>query len=362
MKTSITKIISGGHQRWLLDYSISGKRIKRTFRVKAEAEAASRTAKLEMEQGGAYWVSLTASQRSEIISVIGEVRDSGMTLSDVWGRYKAMTSITGGSSTLNAAVAECLGHKKKAGRRRDYVTALRQAFTRFTAGRGSQKIGSVSTEEVEAWLAATANGSDSSRDTYIARINVLFSFAKRRGWVPVNPVDAVERGTSDQSTPLILKVDQCRKILEWTKANRANRIDWLAVSLFCGVRPAETEWLTPDSFRGPSLHISSAASKVRERRITPISDNALLWMNKKPRLPLRRSSRVRFVRELRDVVGFKEWPKDVLRHTTASHMLALHKDAQRVSLELGNSPKVLLRHYRELVTDRQCQEFWSLSP
>ncbi|MCP5517097.1 MAG: hypothetical protein H7A45_07570 [Verrucomicrobiales bacterium] len=79
-------------------------------------------------------------------------------------------------------------------------------------------------------------------------------------------------------------------------------------------------------------------------------------------LPVPQVSRRRWTRMLRDHPGFEDWPKDVLRHTAASHLLTLKKDAAGVALELGNSPQVLLTHYRELVTRDQAAEFWALVP
>ena len=38
------------------------------------------------------------------------------------------------------------------------------------------------------------------------------------------------------------------------------------------------------------------------------------------------------------------------------------QDCGRVSLELGNSPEILLRHYRALVRPEQDADFWDLTP
>jgi hypothetical protein len=43
-------------------------------------------------------------------------------------------------------------------------------------------------------------------------------------------------------------------------------------------------------------------------------------------------------------------------------MLARDKNADKVSLELGNSPGVLHRHYKNLVSDSDCDAFWRLTP
>ena len=79
-------------------------------------------------------------------------------------------------------------------------------------------------------------------------------------------------------------------------------------------------------------------------------------------LPVPSVYRRRWLRTMRDHLGFKAWPQDVLRHTTASQLLALRKDAVAVALELGNSPQVLLTHYLELVTWKQAAEFWAIKP
>ncbi len=41
---------------------------------------------------------------------------------------------------------------------------------------------------------------------------------------------------------------------------------------------------------------------------------------------------------------------------------ALHQDAGKVVLMLGNSPAILLKHYRELVTPEECEAFWAILP
>src|SRR5947208_15111694 len=45
------------------------------------------------------------------------------------------------------------------------------------------------------------------------------------------------------------------------------------------------------------------------------------------------------------------WKHNALRHSHASYRLAEVKNAAQVSLKMGNSPKMVFRHYRELVTD-----------
>jgi hypothetical protein len=42
--------------------------------------------------------------------------------------------------------------------------------------------------------------------------------------------------------------------------------------------------------------------------------------------------------------------------------MAVTKSAAQVALEAGNSPKMLFEHYRELVTETEGKEWFSLTP
>ena len=56
------------------------------------------------------------------------------------------------------------------------------------------------------------------------------------------------------------------------------------------------------------------------------------------------------------------WPQNVLRHSFISYRLALIKNVQQVALEAGNSPAIIFKHYRELTTEDQAQEWFGILP
>jgi hypothetical protein len=56
------------------------------------------------------------------------------------------------------------------------------------------------------------------------------------------------------------------------------------------------------------------------------------------------------------------WKPNALRHSYASYRLADIKDAARVALEMGNSPSMLFRNYRELVTEQEAKGWFSVLP
>ena len=61
-----------------------------------------------------------------------------------------------------------------------------------------------------------------------------------------------------------------------------------------------------------------------------------------------------------DKIGFDAWPKDILRHTTASMLMATWEDEGKVAATLGHSPSILHAHDRELVTKTEAKRFWEI--
>lgn len=154
----------------------------------------------------------------------------------------------------------------------------------------------------------------------------------------------------------------------FVKRNSPRGLAWFALALLAGVRPEEADrlqWSDIDLDRG-MVTVDAAASKVRSRRIIHLMPAAVAWLKSARKLGAEmgvpRITRRRYLRAVRAKLGFEKWPTDLLRHTAASYLLAHHQDAGKVALELGNSPAVLFRHYRELVTREAAERFWNLKP
>jgi hypothetical protein len=56
------------------------------------------------------------------------------------------------------------------------------------------------------------------------------------------------------------------------------------------------------------------------------------------------------------------WPQNGLRHSYGSYRLAIVKSAAQVALEMGNSPKMIFQHYRQVVTEQDSKLFFSITP
>ena len=113
------------------------------------------------------------------------------------------------------------------------------------------------------------------------------------------------------------------------------------------------------------IELGRDITKGKRRRLTPLLPALLEWLEPYRRMtgPILKGTRNQgeyALTKLRKANGIKG--HNLLRHSYASYRLADVQDASKVSLEMGNSPNVLLRDYRELVTPTQAKEWFSVLP
>lgn len=360
----ISRVVNHGNERWKLDYYVGPKRVVRFFPKKHEAETEVDRIGGAVLESGEWWAALPSDRRNDIIAVVREIETAGLSMREVWDSHRLAGKPVVASVTLDDAIKALLDSRQQANRRENYIGNLGSVLRHFAKGRGQEKVDAVTTQEIESWLPEQPE----SRLTYINRLNTLFSFCKRRRWITENPVDGIDRPIIEQRPAQILSPESAARIALETRRNAPAMLPWLTLGLFCGLRPEEAdrlEWCSVDLIAG-TIRLDAAASKVRRRRIVHLMANAVEWLKVakelEPEIPLAFSTRRKAMRSIKQAMDWKSWPKDILRHTAASNLLAHCQDAGKVAHELGNSVGVLLTHYKELVTKEQAEAFWSITP
>lgn len=267
--------------------------------------------------------------------------------------------------SLGTVIAECIDAKRFANLRPVYVLELERYLGKFRLDFRDRAITSLRAKEIEAWLNKPEWGAG-TRATGINRLSALFSFALRKGYVDSNPIDRIERVRLEYRPPRILSPDDAEKLLAMALLYVPDMLGHVILGLFAGIRPGELSKLTyadVDMVRG-IVRIDAATSKVRRRRFVELEPKAIHWLKlhvicEGAVTPCQKR---RKLRRLAAAMGWDCWPKDVLRHTCASFMMAKYRDAGLVADKLGNSPSILLRHYRELVSAEAAAAFWAIRP
>jgi integrase len=269
------------------------------------------------------------------------------------------------SISIFKAARVMLKAKKKSNKSPRYRKALKGYLNQFMRGRKQMLIEDIDVTVLDEWF----DGRDempATTATGINRLSALFSFCVRRGWCLKNPCDSLEKVTVDHRPPKIftpVEVDTMIAICQ------PRSIPWLALGLFCGLRPeAEVENLPRENIDLDKRRVkvvceSAGDGKIRGTwRFVPIPARAvdLLTKHLGDRVCPSHSTLCRDRRKLRDLVG--GWPADILRHTAASYWLALTGDVGKCATIFGNSPKVFSSHYNGLATPEDAHRFFEPPP
>ncbi len=248
--------------------------------------------------------------------------------------------------------------KRSSGRREVYLKSLDHYLHRFAKDRDGLAIEDITTAQVEEFLVKCINGN--TRATWLNRISTLFSFAVKRGFISKNPCDNVERSRIDRKAPSILSPDQAVQLLGLCPSLCR---PYLILGLYAGIRPDELYHIDWKDVNFETSTVCVNHTKTRRRRIVPLEPIAVKLLSEHPVKtgPVAPSlSTVRRFKRMATGICGGAWQADLLRHTAASYLLALHGDAGKVSLTLGNSSKILLTHYHTPVSQADCKAFWAV--
>ena len=338
-------------------------RNRRFFKDKAEAETFMRLAEVQQENYGTAALSFSDALRVETIECSEWLQPYGKTIRDATKFYLAHLKAVTGSRKVREVVADLLAARVADGMSARYLGDLRVRLGRFVNCFGEEMIAAINARQIDEWLRGLGVGAV-TRNTFRRRLAALFSFAKRRGYVTENPVSDVERAKERETEVKILSVSETARLLE--EADSETLPFW-AIGAFAGLRRAEIErlaWSEVD-FEAGVIEVKASKSKTESRRLVTMQPNLCEWL-----APYRaHTGKVcpvnlqQKINDDRERAGLRtEWPHNGLRHSFGSYHLARFNDAAKLALEMGNSPGMIFRHYRELVKPKDAERYWRIAP
>lgn len=360
---------SHGVNRWLVDFGlVNGTRRREYHKTERAAKKAMADHVDLSRQAGNVWVNLDEDERLDAIRVLRLAKGRGMTLGQLWDAYLAGTAVkTTEPKTLKEALGDLTTSLIASNSRSIYVTRMEQTCGRFIKGREAMLCSHVKTADVVAYLAAMEVKPVTKHSTQ-KRLRTFFEFCVTHEYTGENPVAKIRLPRLDFLPPRVFSPREAAKVAVLCRRKFPRLLAWLGLAMFAGIRPDEIARLTWEcvDLDRKIVVIGAAASKVRARRIVELEPAAVSWLKLAKEMKCELSAegyyRNKFMRTVAKRLGLPRWPADICRHTAASYLLALHKDVQAVAITLGNSPGILLRHYRELVHAEDAKRFWALIP
>jgi integrase len=360
-------------KKWLLDLGkVEGKRRQLFFLSERQAQDALKTEARRQKEIGNQWLGLDHRTRRRTLEILGEIAAAGTTLEALWMNRNnpALTANAGRADsrlTIGAAVTQFLDSRRTLNRRPKYIQSVKSTLLAFVKGREEMALDQFTRKDLTDWLAAGKLKPATYLST-VARLQSFFTWATEDQHIKENPSTKLARPIVEMGEIEILTNEQVRLLLDRTRAVRPDLLAYLVLAVFAGTRPDEIErskWKDIDLIEG-TFTIGARASKVRERRIQELHPTALAWLavctQGTPDAPLCPPKPRDVIRKIRHSLQIDHWANDICRHTAISHYLNITNDPALVAKQMGNSVKIIEKHYRAVVAKKISSAFWQMLP
>ena len=286
MKITLKKRAVRKQKTWVVDWHPpGGKRQRRFFGTKEEAEKHKAELEEQHNRGGTAWLALTAVERADLITSYEQIRKAGTTLAAVleyWRRGNTVQQING--CTLRQAVDRCIESRRETNCRDKYIAKLSAFLNRFTKGREAFPVGQIGLKDVQEFLAAgNENGpfKPITRNTYLRYLQVFFNFCAEQKFLASNPIaKQIKNARVDFVEPTILTNEQVTKCLHWARDSAPELLAYVAIALFAGVRPEEIDQMSWDmvELEHGLLRLPAEILKDRRPRQCHLQPVAVEWL------------------------------------------------------------------------------------
>ena len=344
----------GGRTRRFFNFAPEGKREAQTF---------LHLAKQQQSNYGTAAFSISDRLRAEAVECSEKLAAVGHTLTGATNFFIDHLRAQQRSISVADAMERLIASRKSAGRSERYCHDLRLRLSRFAKDFAKAMVGTITASEIDGWLSGLAVA-PGTRNTFRRDLRTLFSYCEKHGYCQTNEAKKTERAKDVDKPAGILTVEQATALLE---ACDDDVLPYIAISLFAGLRAAEVQkldWSEVDLDSG-HIEVTAAKAKSAKRRLVPIAENLAAWIRPfaKIRGPVTPSTAFRKRLDcVKARAGLQKWPHNAMRHSYGSYRVAHCHDAPRVSLEMGNSPRMVFDHYRELVKAKEAVRYWKIAP
>jgi integrase len=201
-------------------------------------------------------------------------------------------------------------------------------------------------------------------------VSTFLRFAFQQDWIAVNPIEKVayHRIAHRRGSAPTLSAKQAQELMTHVENYRGGAlVPFFALCLFAGIRPClrtgEILKLRPEHVRLDTgvIHIEPEVSKVRMKRIVTIQPNLAAWLQAYPldRFPVIFPDLQKHRAKVAKLFGLSH---DIMRHTLISFFIAKFRSMGEAALQAGNSETIIRRHYLDLKTPTEAEEFFGIMP
>lgn len=388
----ISRSDSGGYESWIARYYVDGVRKALRATTLEDAKARAKDALRDVSSGAAHvkGKAFSPKETAAIEAALSKLTPTGVPLVEAVSTFAEAHRALAGAGTIAEAVQYFLADKerralrpitvpelvaqflaeKKAEKMSDlYMTDITRRLTKF-AKAFSCEVATITTAEIADWL-KSIKATGRNGNNYRNAVCTLLSHARERGHLirdKKTEAELLKRFKEGSEEIGIYTPNEIRRLLGAADGKMRTCI---AIGAFAGLRNMEIfrlDWQDINLEAGRII-VSADKAKTAQRRVVPILPNLKSWLELTE--PDERKGRVSPT--LKNLTNFSraistsckaaglEMVGNGLRHSFASYRLASVQSADQVALEMGNSPRKLFQHYRELVTETAAEKWFNVT-
>lgn len=271
--------------------------------------------------------------------------------------------------TFNKLREEFVASRKARGCKKRTVTEYESQSAILCSEFGKLDVRELCAADFEDWL-EDFDTAPRTRLNYLKTANTMLRFALKRHYCEEVVTLAIDPPILEDGAIGILTPGEARKFLHAAISLNRDLVPALSIGLFGGIRRSEVFALT-----GPEvdmdehvIEVASGKSKTRQRRVVTAHPTLAAWLAAFPP-PAGRLVRYQHIdtfgseiRKIASASGIGEWPHNALRHSFGTYFYAETKNETLTAAEMGNTPDVVIRHYRAVVKPSQAKAFWGITP
>jgi len=276
---------------------------------------------------------------------------------------------------------------------KEYTQDLKYRLNLFLKDFGGRLIHEITGPEVVRWLdarttrqtkaekkagKAARRWSARTKNNYLTLLRTFWNWARKQQALPnqAHALEKVDEWPCRKGAYSLMSVEHLVELLAWCEDEpeeyRDQLVPYLALQAWGGLRVEEAKRLNwedviLDNGEIVAIRVNQNQAKTGARRSIEVLPNLASFLYEFKVLRRCTGPVVKFTkldlilhRVYKDKVH-AEWKHNQLRHSCATHLLHLWKNAAKVALQLGTSVSMLNQNYSELdVTPNQTKAWWNI--
>lgn len=400
---SVVKIYrheNGKYEEFKVAYYVDGKRKLETFAEYSRAKRRADDINDSVKDGDTEALSMSREDRILFERAKAAIKGTGVEIDTAAREYAEARKILGKIPLLDAVrdfqrrhpaslkkltvqelYAGLLDAKRKDGLSDVYLKDLSFRLSKFSEAFHCY-VSDITADQISTFL-RESGASGRNRNNNRRAIGTLIRFAEKKGALPAGEI---KMGDVDrvQAPPLrreCFTPEEMVKLLKAAQPNLENLkpgfnrryateqglLPLLLLGGFAGMRTnaeIKRQLWSDINLQTGYITVTGAKGGTAADRLIPISENLRQWLAVCPRTADTCCTYDRpedAIKRLAKRAGVT-WKNNALRHSYGSYRAAVTQNLPQVALEMGNSVKMVVKHYREKKTKEQGNTWFAIQP